>query len=168
MERYRYLEGGSVWYSRIATEIEQFKIGISPREKKRYKLDLLLRVARRVDEFSQVCGECQSFREEIEGLVKELSLLLQMPGKPDKTAEKKYTDSVKTLVAHLKKTHKLVDKHYYLSIGGSIGTGIGIALGGLFGELLDVPAIGTPVGIILGFGIGYYLDKKAEREGRLI
>ena len=51
-----YREGGSAWFSRVATEIEQQRYALSPKDFKRYKLDLLLRVARRVDEFSTICS----------------------------------------------------------------------------------------------------------------
>lgn len=163
-----YLEGGSAWFSRVAAEIEQHRYALSPKDFKRYRLDLLMRVARRVDEFAQVCGECQSHREEIMRLLRELALLLQVPGKGNRGALKQYTVAVKTLVEHLKKVHKLVDRHYYMGIGTSIGTGIGAALGGALNQITGYAGFGTVIGILLGLAAGWYLDRKAEREGRVI
>ena len=159
------METGSHWYNRIATEIRQYQTTLNKKDAKKYKLDLMLRVAKRVDDFSSYCGECQTFKQEITGLVQELSLLVQMPSKQ---GLKSHTRAVRNPVEHLKKVHKLVDKGHYLGIGIGIGMAIGAGLGGALGAALDNPGIGTGVGIALGIAIGRYLDKKAEREGRVI
>jgi len=163
------MEAGSHWYNRIATEISQYQTTLNKKDARKYKLDLLLRVAKRVDDFSSYCGECQTFKQEITGLVQELSLLLQMPSKQ---GLKSHTRAVRNLVEHLKKVHKLVDKGHYLGIGIGIGMAIGAALGAALGAslgaALDNPGIGTAVGIALGIAVGRYLDKKAEKEDRVI
>jgi uncharacterized protein YcfJ len=156
---------GSQWYNRVATEIGQYQITLGQKDAKRYKLDLLLRVARRVDEFSATCPECQTFKQEITRLTQELSLLTQMPSKE---GIKSHTKAINSLVEHLKKVHKLVDKGHYLGMGISIGLLIGGGLGGAFGAALDNPGIGTAVGIALGIAIGTYLDRKAREEGKVI
>lgn len=159
------MEVGSQWYNKIAMEIGQYQVSMNQKEAKRYKLDLLQRVARRVDEFSTMCGECQTMKQEITGLVQELNLLVQMP---NKEGIKNHTRSLNKIIGHLKKTHKLVDKGHYMGLGIGIGMAIGAGLGGAIGAVLDSPGIGTAVGIGLGIIIGRYLDKKAEREGRVI
>jgi hypothetical protein len=159
------MEAQSNWYNRIVKELNLYPDTLSKKDIKKYKLDLLLRVAKRVDDFASYCGECQNFRQEITRLVQELSLLTQMPSKEGIKNHVKVVDS---LVNHLKKVHKLVDKGHYRGMGIGIGTAIGVALGGAIGAALDNPGIGTIVGIGIGFAIGGYLDKKAEKEGRVI
>jgi len=159
------MEVGSQWYNRIATEIGQYQVSLGQKDAKKYKLDLLLRIAKRVDDFSQTCGECQTLQSEINRLVQELSLLVQMPSKE---GIKSHTRAVNSLVGHLKKVHKLVDKGHYLGIGIGIGMAIGAGLGAALGAALDNPGIGTAVGIALGIAVGRYLDKKAEKEGRVL
>ena len=159
------MEVGSQWYNRIATEIGQYQVTLGQKDFKKYKLDLLLRVAKRVDDFSHTCGECQTFKSEITRLTQELSLLTQMPSKQ---GIKSHTKAVNNLAEHLKKVHKLVDKGHYLGVGIGIGMAIGAALGGALGAALDNPGIGTAIGIALGIAVGRYLDKKAEKEGRVI
>jgi hypothetical protein len=159
------MQVGSQWYNRIATEISQYQITLGQKEAKKYKLDLFLRVAKRVDDFSQTCGECQTLKQEITNLVQELSLLTQMPSKE---GIKSHTKAVSSLVEHLKKVHKLVEKGHYMGVGVGIGLAIGAVLGGSLGAALDNPGVGTGVGIALGVAIGTYLDKKAEREGKVI
>lgn len=159
------MEVGSQWYNRIAIEIGQYQVSLGQKDTKKYKLDLLLRIAKRVDDFSATCGECQTFQSEITRMVQELSLLTQMPSKE---GIKSHIKSVNSLVEHLKKVHKLVVKGHYMGIGIGIGMAIGAALGGALGAALDNPGIGTGVGIALGIAIGGYLDRKAKQEGRVI
>ena len=45
------METHSDWYNRIDSQINSYKDTLSKKESKKYKLDLLLRVARRVDDF---------------------------------------------------------------------------------------------------------------------
>ena len=155
------IEVGSQWYNKIATEISQYKITLGEKGAKQYKIDLLLRVAKRVDEFSNICAECQAYKQEIANLVNELSMLVQMPSKQ---GLKNHNAIITRIVEHLKKTHKLVDKGYHIGISMAIGAGVGAALGAAF----DNPAIGTPLGIGIGVAVGAYLDKKARDEDRII
>jgi hypothetical protein len=159
------MQVGSQWYNRIATEISQYQVTLGQKSAKKYKLDLLLRVAKRVDDFAPSCGECQTFQQEITRLVQEMSLLIQMPSKE---GIKSHTRAVNSMVNHLKKVHKLVEKGHYMGIGIGIGMAIGAGLGGAFEAAVDNPGVGTAVGIGLGIAIGAYLDRKAREEGRVI
>lgn len=159
------MEVGSQWYNRVATEMGQYQVSLGQNGAKKYKLDLLLRIAKRVDDFSATCGECQRLQQDITNLVQELSLLVQMPSKE---GLKRHTKAVNNLVEHLKKAHKLVEKGHYMGMGIGIGMVIGAVLGGSLGAALDSPGIGTAIGIGLGLAIGAYLDKRAKEEGRVI
>ena len=159
------MQVGSQWYNRIATEISQYQVSLGQKDAKKYKLDLLLRIAKRVDDFSATCGECQTYQQEITRLVQELSLLTQMPSKE---GIKSHTRTINDEVNHLKKVHKLIEKGHYMGMGIGIGLAIGAGLGGALGAALDKPGIGTAVGIALGLAIGRYLDNKAEKEGRVL
>ena len=159
------MEVGSQWYNRIASEISQYTISPGDREIRKYKLDRLLRVARRIDDFSPTCSDCQMYRNEIEGYVKEIGLLIQQP---DKDQLKKYTKSVYEITEHLKKVHNLVDKGHYMGMGISIGMAVGAGIGAALGAAFDNPGVGTGVGVVLGAAAGAYLDRKAREEGRVI
>ena len=99
------MEAHSDWYNRILKEINLHKDTLSKKDFKKYKLDLLLRIAKRVDDFSSHCGECYTFQQGITGLAQELSLLIQMP---DKGGRKRYNKAINNITKHLQKTHKLV------------------------------------------------------------
>ncbi len=46
------------WYGRIEKEVGPYRDSLGKKMSKRYKLDLLLRIARRVSDFSAGCGNC--------------------------------------------------------------------------------------------------------------
>jgi len=155
------MEARSTWYNRTVKTINLHKDTLSQKDAKKYKLDLLFRIVDRIEEFSGYCGECEVFRQEITRLTDELGNLVQVP---DKERNKSYHRTIKNIIKHLQKTHKLVTSGYYVGIGMVIGTGIGTALG----VTLENTGIGTGMGVAIGLSIGGYLDRKAKREGRVI
>jgi len=156
------VEARSNWYSRTAKEINLHRINLNKKDAGKYKLDLLLRVVDRVDEFSIICGECQNFQGEISRLVADLGNLIQLPD--SKEGRKSYHNAINAIVKHLQKTHKLVSAGQNMGIWMAAGTGLGAAIG----AALDNPGIGTPLGVAIGLAIGSYLDRKAKKEGRVI
>ena len=156
------METQSDWYNRTVKELNLHRDTLSKKNAKKYKLDLLLRIAKRIDDFSSYCGECQAFKGEITGLIGELGTLIQISD--NKIGRRSYSKTINNIVKHLQKTHKLVSDGYYKGVWMAIGTGIGAALG----AALDNPGIGTSLGIGIGLAVGSYLDKKAKQEGRII
>ena len=154
------METHSVWYDKTIKQINLHLDTFSKKEAKKYKLDLLLRVAKRVDDFSSYCGECQAFQQDITRLTEDLGNISLM----SKDEQKSYSGTINNIVKHLQKQHKLVSPGQTMGIWMAIGAGVGTALG----VALDNPGIGTPLGIGLGLAIGSYLDKKAKEEGRVI
>jgi len=155
------MEAHSAWYNRIAQNIGLYQDTLSKKDAKKYKLDLLLRVARRVDEFSAYCGECQLFQPEIRQLSDELGNLVQVPGKE---GQRRHSKAIDRMVKHLQKKHKMVTPGYYVGICMGIGAVLGTALG----TALEYSGAGSGIGIVLGLAVGSYLDRKAKREKRVI
>ena len=158
------MEAHSEWYNRIDKEINLHKDSLSKKDAKKYKLDLLLRVAKRVDDFSSYCGECQLFQPEITKLTQDLGYIVQMPKQTSKQARKSYLKTINTIIKHLQKTHKLVTEGQRVGMWIGIGVGIGTAIG----AALDNPGIGTAIGVAIGVAIGRYMDTKAKEEGKVI
>jgi hypothetical protein len=159
------MDVGSQWYNRIASEISGYQITLGPRDSRKYRLDQLLRIARRVDDFSGICAECQGYQQEITRMVQELSLVVQMP---DRAVTRKHQQSITGFIEHLKKVHRLVDKGHYTGLGVGIGMAVGGGIGAALGAVADNPGIGTGIGIALGMAIGAFLDRKAKAEGKVI
>ena len=155
------MEAHSKWYDGIVKEINLHKDILGQKDAKKYKLDLLLRVAKRVDSFSSQCGQCQMSQQDITQLTQDLGYIAQTA---NKETRKGYFKKINTIIKHLQKQHKLVTEGHYIGIGLAIGAGIGVVLGAALGN----PGIGPALGMALGLAIGSYLDKKAKKEGRVI
>jgi len=149
------------WYDDIAKTINSYQDSLSKKDQKKYKLDLLLRVARRVADFSDECGQCQLFQPDITTLAQDLGSLVQMP---DKARRKIYLKTINKIVKHLQSEHKLVTQGHHVGLWIAIGSGIGVALG----AGMDNVGGGIPIGMAIGVAIGLALDAKAKKEGRVI
>ena len=152
------------WYDDTAKIISPYQDSLNKKAQKKYKLDLLLRVAGRVADFSSQCGECQLLQPEITTLAQGLSNLIYLPKPLSKEARKRYFKTINNITKHLQKKHKLVTEGHYKGIWMAIGPGISLALGVALGN----PGVGVGIGIAIGIAIGSYLDKKAQKEGRVI
>ena len=148
------------WYENTEKAIVSYQSGLTPKEVKKYKLDLLLRVARRVADFSEECGQCQVFQPDITQMVQELGTLSKRP----KDARRAHNKKLKLVVRHLKSRHKLIDEGHYRNLGMALGSGWGVGIGVAF----DIIGIGIGGGTGLGLAIGTALDAKAKKDGRVI
>ena len=156
---------GSQWYNRIASDISGYQLTLGPKDSKKYRLDKFLRIAKRVDEFSDICADCQFHQREIDKMVQNFSMMIQTR---DKEGFKEYAGSIEKLTEHLKKAHNLVEKGHYMGMGVGIGMAVGAGIGTALGAALDNPGIGTGIGAGLGLLIGAILDKRARDEGKVI
>lgn len=155
------MERKNRWHEETIKKLDPYKSSLSKKEQKRYQLDLLERVSRRVAEFNDECGECQLFQQEITAYVNELGNMVHLS---DNTRRKQYARRLKQAVRHLQGQHKLVSKGHHVGLWVSIGTGIGVAIG----AAMDNTGAGIPIGIAIGVTIGMMLDARAKREDRVI
>ncbi|MFC1912645.1 hypothetical protein ACFLX7_00370 [Chloroflexota bacterium] len=149
------------WHDGIAKQIYQLKDTLSEKDYKKYKLNLLLCIAERIAEFCPECGQCQIFQQDISTLTQDVGYLVQAD---DNDRRKLHLKTIKGIIDHLRKQHKLVTEGYYMGIGMIFGSAIGVALG----ATLDSVGSGIPIGVGIGVGIGAALDAKAKKEGRVI
>jgi hypothetical protein len=154
------------WYIDIVKEIDGHKDKFSKRDYKKYKLDLLLRVAKRVASFSADCVECQNFQGKITKLAEDLGNLVQA----SKEERKSYFKIINSILKHLHKHHKLITEGENFAIWIGIGIVLGSGIGSAFGAGLDNIGMGAGIGtgIAIGVAIGIYLDAKARKKGKVI
>jgi hypothetical protein len=161
------MESHSRWYNDIAKQINESGTKLDRKESGKYKVDLLLCLAERVDSFGDVCSQCQTSRQEIAELSKtlsEFSDLINARAPVPKEQRKIYFKKINSITSHLQKRHKLVMEGQYMGLWMSIGVAIGLGLG----AALDRTGAGMPIGIGIGIVIGAFLDWKAKKEGRII
>jgi len=123
------------WYESIEKEINSLKEKMSEEDYNYYGLGLLLQAAKRVDDFSSECEECDSIKEKI------TSILACISNWPKTTKEEKenYIQVFRSITEHLKKQHNLRQKGWPLWILTIIGGLLG-ALPGLIGVLSGMQA----------------------------
>lgn len=160
------MENHNEWYNDTVKEIGRHKDKFSKRNYKKYKLDLLLRMAKRVVSFSADCVECQAFQGEITKRAKDLGNLVHA----SKEERKSYLKMINSIRKHLQERHKLIAEGENLGIWIGIGVAIGVAIGSGMSIVsgVDSVSIGAGIGIAIGSAIGSYLDAKAKKEDKVI
>jgi hypothetical protein len=137
-----------------------YKQTFSKKDIKKYKLDFLARVAKRIADLSKECGECQKFQVDITKLAQDLGGLVQSSKEEKKIFDKK----IREITSHLQKKHKLIAEGTYVGFGIAVGPAIGVALGSGMGNV----GAGTGIGIGIGVAIGSALEAKAKKDGKII
>jgi thiamine pyrophosphate-dependent acetolactate synthase large subunit-like protein len=148
------------WLEATQMKIEKYRKTLNNSEMRKYKLEFLDRIAKKVDRFSSECGECFQSQGEITALLDHLPMLIQLPA----IATKDYHKKIRKIVRHLRKRHKLIPAGTYTAIGN----GVGIALGVSVGAATENIGAGIGIGAGLGVGIGMALEAKAKKDGKII
>ena len=148
------------WYRTIEVSVESLRarLGADARD---YHLDRFLKMACRVDEFAPTCPKCRLFQPEIDKMLRDLAA-----NAPQILKEQKRTflGGMEAILSHLQKIHGLISEGQNVGMWLAIGTALGVALGAGFRN----PALGIPIGVALGLIIGYALDARAKKEGKVI
>ena len=155
------LDPGSLWYQRIVEKLHPYTDLKDPRLAKKFRLDQLLRFARRVDGFSGTCDDCRNYKSEISGMVDELGNTIQAN---DKSTMVPYFNDIDSIKKHLKETHHLLDDHHYLTLFSSIGTALAIGTSTALGDF----RYAAYAAVIACIGAGFCMDRKAKKEGRTL
>jgi len=161
------------WTKKVAFEISRAEEHFSPSDQRRYRLPLLLRLARRVAAFSTECEVCQSLQSQITSLSANLADLPRMP----RQSLKNYLYIIKSIARHLKRTHGLVEERQYVKRYVSIGFTFGSSLVvlslillnlGVTLLALNVALLALITRVIFGYTVGYFLDRRARKQGRVL
>ena len=119
------------WYENTDKEISSLKDKMSLSDYKLYEVELLSRVAKRVDVFSPQCEECSNFKGQITSIIEGISDW-QNSKKEQRVS---YVLALRSVIKHLEKQHKLVKEKSSLWIpfllGGSLFLIAGIVCFGL-------------------------------------
>jgi hypothetical protein len=148
------------WLEDSNEKIAKYKQSFTKAESRKYKLELLERITKRVNEFSSMCGECNQHKGEITTLLNNLEGLIQL----SPMATKDYHDKIKKIVNHLRKKHKLIAAGTYTAIGNGAGVALGVSIGTAMGNL----GAGIGIGAGIGVAIGAALEAKAKKDGKII
>jgi hypothetical protein len=179
------MNGSSDWYNGVVKKISGLKDSLVPVDSPWYKfvsdtstpatrLEPLLSVARRIDQFSPDCTQCQIFRDDIDKLMTNAPETVQQGEKGLVQSFLKDIDqTINKVGRHLQKEHKLVNGGYYKSLFFSLGIIIGmisyylsryLSPESYFHYFFWWPLIGMG----LGWVVGAFLDYRAKKEDRVL
>ncbi|XUX00760.1 MAG: hypothetical protein TUN42_01900 [Dehalogenimonas sp.] len=146
--------------SSIESLVDALKPDISLKNQKRLRLNMLLRVARRLDSSSFGCESCVGHFSVIDRLVESIHNVdkWQLP------EWKEYYRQLDGIIKHLKTAHHLAEEGEHLALCTAIGFLIGAAIGSAFG----VSILGVILGVAFGVAVGGMLDAIAHKQGRVI
>ncbi|MFC1538326.1 hypothetical protein ACFL6H_02795 [Candidatus Latescibacterota bacterium] len=168
MEEEKKIEDFETWYDKVANMIDQHRFIFSMSDPEKNPVNFMVRVTRKVADYSGECAECESYKDSIYSLAEELKILHDLP--PEK--RKKPFNKLKPIVKHLQKEHNLVTQNQYTSAGLAFGLVGGSILGLVAGTAIGNPGMGFIVCAILGTGLGmqqgYSKDQKAKEAGKII
>lgn len=148
------------WFEETNEKIEKYKKSFTKAESRKYKLEFLERVVKRVNEFSSVCGGCYQHKGEITTLLNNLEGLIQL----SPMATKDYRNKINKIVGHLRKEHKLIPAGTFTAIGNGVGVALGVSLG----LAMDNLGAGIGAGAGIGIAVGAALEAKAKKDGKTI
>ncbi|MDA3846473.1 MAG: hypothetical protein PF505_08000 [Vallitaleaceae bacterium] len=162
------MDSGVSWAD-INNQVDRLVEQLDKKAARRYRIDLIKRMAIRMEEFELAnCEICVSNQLILVGLIGSIQQLKETGGKYDSVQRK----AIVTMTEHLKNEHKLVEKDFYTSqymaIGIALGAGIGVALGAGVDNLAAFIGVGTALGAGVGVAVGAGADAKAVKEGRTI
>ena len=155
------METENKWCDEIAAKIDEQKEKFSEKDFKRYRLDVLVRAAKRAEALSADCEECERLKADFMRLADGVGELARTT---KEAARRSHLRGVQAVMKHLAKQHKLTCEGDYTNCGLVLGMGIGLAIG----ASMDNIATGVSVGLCLGLVIGALWEADAKKKGRMI
>lgn len=178
------MSGTSDWYNGIVQKVDNLQSSLRPKDRKWYKFvdetqdtrwEPLLSVARRIDQFSPDCTQCQIFRGDIYTLVTNAPETGQQGDKGlVKSFLKDVDQTVNKIGRHFEKEHNLVNGGYYADLFFYLGLFIGVIIDALLLFVSSRESFfhyfywGPLTGMGVGWVTGAFLDNKAKREDRVL
>ncbi|MDF1512879.1 MAG: hypothetical protein P1S60_03610 [Anaerolineae bacterium] len=156
-----------MWHRNWSRAVSEHKDDLSDKQWQKNKIDLMLKIGKRVKDFSDGCATCRGYQHPLTRLEEEMHEL------PDSRAQRQYQAQMLGNIAdHMVKEHRIAPARYYsvkmLRYGAIAGLIIGLGVVFLVtGNLFHLP-IAILLGLALAAIYGYAEDSKVAQEHRLI
>ena len=148
----------------LEQDIARLKGKLNIKQAGSVKLNLLERIVKRLNSFSDTCDACRESTRNLKVFTDKMDTSWESFNKTD---FKPYHIALKYCISHLEKNHKLVTEGYYASLYMAIFMPIGIAMGIAFNASWGI-AIGVAVGMCIGLAVGSGMDADAKKKGQVI
>jgi hypothetical protein len=146
---------------KLVTLIKGLEASLDSETGKKIEYKKLERVCSRLIEYFDECKECQEYVDKIIICAENTSNFSDLNNKQEML---NYRRTIKAIVSHMEKKHKLFTEGYYMGtymcIGISIGAGLGVALNNV--------ALWISIGLCLGLAIGSGIDADYKKRGQIL
>lgn len=155
------------WYLAWAEAVEVHQEAFTAKQNRRFQIDLMMRIARRVRDYSDRCETCRDYQHTLTRLEEEMQEL------PDSKAQRQWQrQKLREIGQHYVAHHNLAPPGHYTRQGLKYGLLIGAALGVLvglivLGDALYLPAF-TALGVLGGLMFGSGQDANVKSNHRQI
>jgi hypothetical protein len=156
-----------MWYRNWSRAIDAHKDDLTDKQWKKYNIAYMLKLGRRVKDFSDKCKTCRDYQHPLTRLEEELQEL------PESKAQRQYQAKILgEMTNHMVKNHRIAPPNYHvkkmLRYGLVLGFVVGIIVA-LFvtGNLLHIP-LGIILGVVLAEFYGYAEDNRIKQEKRIL
>lgn len=149
------------WAEDRLQQVDRLKHNLTRQQIRRYRVDLLPGLIRRLPALSQSCEACLQSAVALKDC---LQLLEARTPDPPASLWQDCRSQIHLLVTHLEKNHGIVPPEHYTEQYMALGTALGLMLGTLTGHL----APRLMIGMLLGILLGTTRDRKAAGESRVI
>ncbi|HEY9063299.1 MAG TPA: hypothetical protein VIO64_22795 [Pseudobacteroides sp.] len=154
---------------KIIEKIDMLKSNLGAKKVKALQIYRLENILNKLTQYSDGCSECKYLLSIFE------SQLLNNLDCIDKSHLKNYMITLKKIISHLHKKHKLITAGHYIGIYMSMGTSLGMLCGmviGLISNKGEFQSIGMSLGMCFGMSIGILIgtikDSNAKKKGNVI
>ncbi len=156
-----------LWHRKLVRDIEEHRVDFTEKQLRAYQIDLMLRIALRVKDFSDACETCRNFQRTLSRMEEEF------PELPGSKAQRHYqTQQLRLMAEHFVKAHRLAPSNYYTRLYANYGIVAGLLFGIAVGLLMLNNGLylllGAILGGILGVAYGMVEDASVKRSRRLL
>jgi hypothetical protein len=145
------------WKNKTLSKLKQIEQAITPQQFKKLDLDVIVRIITKVTPLIKNNSDFDHFKNQVEFSINFIS-----KENISKKSLKPYRNSLKPIKKWIKEKYQLLPLGFYTLRGLLLGIGVAI----LYAVGFDTRA-GLFIGVAIGFGIGSYLDKKAEKQNKV-
>ena len=98
-----------IWYRKLEQAVDEHRPDFTEKQRKKFAIDFMMRIARRVKDFSDSCETCRSCQHTLTRMEEEF---LELPGSK---AQRQYQRKQLQLMAeHFASEHRLAPPRFYL------------------------------------------------------
>ena len=156
-----------MWYRNWTRAIDEHKDDITDKQWKKFNINYMLKVGKRIKGFSDNCKTCRDFQHTLTRLEEEMREL------PGSKAQRQYqTKMLGVITDHMVKHHRIAPPKYHLLKMLKYGVIAGFVIGTFVALFVTFNLLHIPLGILLGISLaaayGFAEDSRIQQEHRLL